>query len=65
MRSTPVVCLAALVALLSACSPTTPLFVAQVTTGEVAEYKKLKNDRMTAAVEEERSWIVISKTPST
>ncbi|WP_374440764.1 outer membrane assembly lipoprotein YfiO [Pseudomonas panipatensis] len=60
MRLTSVVCLAALVALQTACSPTTPLFVAQVTTGEVAEYKKLKNDRMTAAVEEEGDLLTYS-----
>ncbi|CDF82283.1 hypothetical protein PKB_0917 [Pseudomonas knackmussii B13] len=60
MRLTPVVTLAALVALQTACSPTTPLFVAQVTTGEVAEYKKLKADRMTAAVEEEGDLLTYS-----
>lgn len=38
---------------ITACSPTTPLFIAQVTTGEVVEYKALKTKRMTAAIEEE------------
>lgn len=40
-------------ALLAGCSPTTPLFIAQITTQEVVEYKNLKTNRMTAAVEEE------------
>ncbi|UVE18679.1 tetratricopeptide repeat protein [Pseudomonas sp. LS44] len=39
--------------LLSACSPTTPLFVAQVGAQEAVEAKNLKANRMTAAVEEE------------
>lgn len=39
--------------LLGACSPTTPLFIAQVTANEVVEYKAMKSKRMTAAVEEE------------
>ncbi|MCP1646730.1 outer membrane assembly lipoprotein YfiO [Pseudomonas sp. GD04087] len=45
---------------LAACAPTTPLFVAQITTGEVAEYKQLKNKRMTAAVEEEGDLLTYS-----
>lgn len=60
MRLTTVMTLAALAVLQAACSPTTPLFVAQVTTGEVAEYKKLKADRMTAAVEEEGDLLTYS-----
>lgn len=39
--------------LLVACSPTTPLFIAQITTNEVVEYKALKSNRLTAAIEEE------------
>ena len=60
MRLHPALPLAVLLGLLAACSPTTPLFVAQVTTGEVAEYKKLKSDRMTAAVEEEGDLLTYS-----
>ncbi len=45
---------------LAACSPTTPLFVAQVTTGEVAEYKQMKSNRMTAAIEEEGDLLTYS-----
>ncbi len=47
-------------ALLVACSPTTPLFIAQVTTQEVAEYKTLKNNRMAAAIEEEGDLLTYS-----
>ena len=39
--------------LLAGCSPTTPLFIAQIGTQEVVEYKTLKTNRMTAAIEEE------------
>ncbi|AYC34118.1 outer membrane assembly lipoprotein YfiO [Pseudomonas cavernae] len=46
--------------MLSACSPTTPLFVAQLTTQEVAEYKTLKSQRMTAAIEEEGDLLTYS-----
>ncbi len=49
-----------LLSLLAACSPTTPLFVAQVTTGEVAEYKQMKSNRMTAAIEEEGDLLTYS-----
>lgn len=52
----PLVCLS----LLSACSPTTPLFIAQITTNEVVEYKTLKSNRMTAAVEEEGDLLTYS-----
>lgn len=52
--------LAVLLPWLAGCAPTTPLFVAQVTTGEVAEYKQLKNKRMTAAVEEEGDLLTYS-----
>ena len=48
-RLLPLVCLG----LLSACSPTTPLFIAQIGTQEVVEYKTLKTNRMTAAIEED------------
>lgn len=41
------------IALLTACAPTTPLFIAQITTNEVVEYKALKTKRMAAAIEEE------------
>ncbi|WP_137819881.1 tetratricopeptide repeat protein [Pseudomonas sp. 2FG] len=47
-------------ALLVACAPTTPLFIAQVTTQEVVEYKTLKSNRMTAAVEEEGDLLTYS-----
>ena len=36
--------------LLAGCSPTTPLFIAQLGTQEVVEYKTLKTNRMTAAI---------------
>ncbi|WP_339486379.1 outer membrane assembly lipoprotein YfiO [Pseudomonas sp. EL_65y_Pfl2_R95] len=45
---------------ISACAPTTPLFIAQVTTGEVVEYKALKAKRMTAAIEEEGDLLTYS-----
>lgn len=60
MRSVFALPFAVLVPLLAACAPTTPLFVAQITTGEVAEYKQLKNKRMTAAVEEEGDLLTYS-----
>src|SRR3989338_3343745 len=47
-------------ALLSACSPTTPLFIAQITTNEVVEYKTLKNNRMLAAIEDEGDLLTYS-----
>ena len=46
--------------LLSACAPTTPLFVAQLTTNEVVEYKALKAKRMAAAIEEEGDLLTYS-----
>lgn len=46
--------------LLSACAPTTPLFIAQVTTNEVVEYKALKANRMSAAIEEEGDLLTYS-----
>ncbi|HLA30312.1 MAG TPA: tetratricopeptide repeat protein [Pseudomonas sp.] len=46
--------------LLSACSPTTPLFIAQITTNEVVEYKTLKNNRMLAAIEDEGDLLTYS-----
>lgn len=52
----PLVC----ASLLSACSPTTPLFIAQIATQEVEEYKALKSNRMTAAVEEEGDLLTYS-----
>lgn len=48
------------VCLLSACAPTTPLFIAQVTTNEVVEYKALKTKRMTAAIEDEGDLLTYS-----
>jgi hypothetical protein len=48
------------VLLLTACSPTTPLFIAQITTNEVVEYKTLKNNRMIAAIEEEGDLLTYS-----
>ncbi len=60
MRSAFALPFVVLLPLLAACAPTTPLFVAQVTTGEVAEYKQLKNKRMTAAVEEEGDLLTYS-----
>jgi len=47
-------------ALLAGCSPTTPLFIAQITTQEVVEYKTLKTKRMNAAVEEEGDLLTYS-----
>ncbi len=38
---------------LAACAPTTPLFIAQVTTHEVEQWKELKSRKMAAALEEE------------
>ncbi|MDH4584728.1 tetratricopeptide repeat protein [Pseudomonas sp. BN415] len=52
--------LLALCVLLSACSPTTPLFIAQITTNEVVEYKTMKSKRMAAAVEEEGDLLTYS-----
>lgn len=52
--------LLALCLLLGACSPTTPLFIAQVTTNEVVEYKAMKSKRMAAAVEEEGDLLTYS-----
>ncbi|AYF90317.1 tetratricopeptide repeat protein [Pseudomonas sp. JS3066] len=52
--------LLALCLLLGACSPTTPLFIAQVTTNEVVEYKTMKSNRMAAAVEEEGDLLTYS-----
>ncbi|MGQ7956716.1 tetratricopeptide repeat protein [Pseudomonas sp. SP16.1] len=46
--------------LLAACAPTTPLFIAQVTTNEVVEYKALKTKRMTAAIEDEGDLLTYS-----
>ena len=46
--------------LLSACAPTTPLFIAQITTNEVVEYKALKAKRMNAAIEEEGDLLTYS-----
>lgn len=45
---------------LEGCSPTTPLFVAHVSTYEVVEYKNLKSRRMAAAVEEEGDLLTYS-----
>ena len=42
--------LLALCLLLGACSPTTPLFIAQISTNEVVEYKTMKSKRLAAAV---------------
>ena len=52
--------LLALSLLLGACSPTTPLFIAQVTTNEVVAYKTMKSKRMAAAVEEEGDLLTYS-----
>ncbi|MDT4852238.1 hypothetical protein FQZ97_864620 [compost metagenome] len=52
--------LLALCVLLGACSPTTPLFIAQVTTNEVVEYKAMKSKRIAAAVEEEGDLLTYS-----
>lgn len=46
--------------LLVGCSPTTPLFIAQVTTHEVVDYKTMKNNRMLAAIEEEGDLLTYS-----
>lgn len=46
--------------LMSACSPTTPLFIAQITTNEVVEYKTLKNNRMLAAIEDDGDLLTYS-----
>ncbi|BCD86955.1 hypothetical protein PSm6_33620 [Pseudomonas solani] len=46
--------------LLGACAPTTPLFIAQITTNEAVEYKVLKNNRMAAAVEEDGDLLTYS-----
>lgn len=46
--------------LLSACAPTTPLFLAQVGTQGVAESKELKNNRMLAAIEDEGDLLTFS-----
>ena len=53
MSSSPRLLVLLCTGLLSACSPTTPLFIAQITTNEVVEYKTLKNNRMLAAIEDE------------
>ena len=47
-------------ALLAACAPTTPLFIAQVTTNQLVEYKALKTKRMTAAIEDEGDLLTYS-----
>ncbi|WP_044873661.1 tetratricopeptide repeat protein [Pseudomonas sp. LFM046] len=52
--------LLALCLLLGACSPTTPLFITQLTTNEVVEYKTMKSQRMAAAVEEEGDLLTYS-----
>ncbi|QMV65034.1 tetratricopeptide repeat protein [Ectopseudomonas oleovorans] len=57
VRLLPLVIAASLV---SACAPTTPLFIAQLTTNEVVEYKALKTKRMTAAIEEEGDLLTYS-----
>ena len=49
--------------LLAGCSPTTPLFIAQIGTQEVVEYKTLKTNRMTAAIEEDGDLLVWWGTP--
>jgi len=46
--------------LLAGCSPATPLFIAQVATQEVEDYKAMKNNRMTAAIEEEGDLLTFS-----
>jgi outer membrane protein assembly factor BamD (BamD/ComL family) len=48
------------VVLISACSPTTPLFIAQITTNEVVEYKTMKAHRMQAAIEDEGDLLTYS-----
>ncbi len=44
----------------TACAPTTPLFLAQVGTQGVAESKELKNNRMLAAIEDEGDLLTYS-----
>ncbi len=46
--------------LLGGCAPTTPLFIVQLTTQEVVEYKTLKDNRMSAAIEEEGDLLTFS-----
>lgn len=46
--------------LLAGCAPTTPLFIAQVTTQEVAESKESKNNRMLGAIEDEGDLLTYS-----
>lgn len=46
--------------LLSGCSPTTPLFIAQLAGQDVVEYKIMKTNRMSAAVEEESDLLTYS-----
>lgn len=46
--------------LLAACSPTTPLFIAQISAQEAVENKVLKTNRMTAAIEEEGDLLTYS-----
>lgn len=46
--------------LISGCAPTTPLFVMQLGGQDVAEYKTLKTNRMSAAVEEESDLLTYS-----
>ncbi|MBX9912876.1 MAG: tetratricopeptide repeat protein [Pseudomonadaceae bacterium] len=46
--------------LLSGCSPTTPLFIAQLGGQDVVEYKTMKTNRMSAAVEEESDLLTYS-----
>lgn len=60
MSSSPRLLVLLCTALLSACSPTTPLFIAQITTNEVVEYKTLKNNRMLAAIEDEGDLLTYS-----
>lgn len=60
MPFTRILLLLACASLLGACSPTTPLFIAQITTNEVVEYKTLKNNRMLAAIEDEGDLLTYS-----
>ncbi|MFP6850107.1 MAG: tetratricopeptide repeat protein [Pseudomonas sp.] len=60
MSSSPRLLLLLCIALVSACSPTTPLFIAQITTNEVVEYKTLKNNRMLAAIEDDGDLLTYS-----
>jgi TPR repeat protein len=46
--------------LLSGCSPTTPLFIMQLGGQDVVEYKTMKTNRMSAAVEEESDLLTYS-----